>query len=340
MTLSELPANLKRAVISRTLGCSRCGYNLRGVRVDSACPECGLAVRSTVQIAIDPTASGLTQLKNPKTVGNSILWLTLCLLIIALLVSVPAGLKHFWFGGNVDVPWREVITSPSLLLGATGIAVLGILSCLGFMGRKGTDSEDQVVKRDIRLLCMGLILLAVVAAMNWYLLWLFENSNLPLPAWRAAVENGAVILGYAFGGLVTLTGTGGILRVIGERSRTYREAKGARQGIKAMNLATICIGIGGMFGMISSLLRIEWLNYPSIFIVVSSTLMVVIGLAYLVVNAWWIRSAIRRPPLRISQLIRIELDTTHVAEIERSRHPSGMVDPDANNLEPVTEDED
>ena len=35
----------------------------------------------------------------------------------------------------------------------------------------------------------------------------------------------------------------------------------------------------------------------------AGVLMVVIGLAYMVLNAWWIRSAIRRPPPTLEQLL-------------------------------------
>lgn len=48
------------------LYCLSCGYNLRGLSIRSACPECGVPVRATILGIVDPHADELAPLSFPR----------------------------------------------------------------------------------------------------------------------------------------------------------------------------------------------------------------------------------------------------------------------------------
>ncbi len=50
MSIEDAPASSWSMTLPVTVPCRRCRYNLRGVRIDSQCPECGLPVRRTVPL--------------------------------------------------------------------------------------------------------------------------------------------------------------------------------------------------------------------------------------------------------------------------------------------------
>ena len=103
---------------------------------------------------------------------------------------------------------------------------------------------------------------------------------------------------------VGLLGLRGVLGVIGRRSREYRRSRGGRQGVEAM-LAAIAGGLIGASIRHMAIVRFIPMNWRFMGAVVlwTSTLMVAIGLIYMVVNAWWIRQALRKPPPPMDQVV-------------------------------------
>lgn len=58
------------------LPCLRCRYNLRGMSVRDGCPECGLPVRTTILVLVDPRADELVPLTKPRlTAWAMLLWI-------------------------------------------------------------------------------------------------------------------------------------------------------------------------------------------------------------------------------------------------------------------------
>src|SRR4051794_22280378 len=81
------PREWAHAVVITELHCRRCGYDLRSLSAEGRCPECGLEIWQSVQHTVDPAASRLPQLRNPRAVGDGLLALTIGMLVGTLLLA-------------------------------------------------------------------------------------------------------------------------------------------------------------------------------------------------------------------------------------------------------------
>jgi hypothetical protein len=133
-----VPRRWAHATVSASMHCRNCGYDLRGLDASSRCPECGMDVWATVVHTIDPASSRLPSIRNPVAVGNSLLVLTVCLLIGGLLMAMPfvaTAMESARSGsaapGNANVWWRQLpqFNWPyALVLGLTGVWAIWTLA--------------------------------------------------------------------------------------------------------------------------------------------------------------------------------------------------------------------
>ncbi len=287
------PADLKHTLIAAELNCGRCGYNLRGLSPLGVCPECGTDIWLTIVRTVDPAASRLPRLTNPKMVAWSILWIMSCAFFAALLLA---------FGpvrDNVQMAAARVLAIPNelLALAASGLIASAIIGVVMLAPPRGKEKSSAILQR---LWLLGIGLLAWAVATYW---WSFLLAGVP-----TAMENMLARLAMCASWGVALFGLDGILKVIGQRSRAYRTAKGGRQSAKAMIAAAGAAGIGTLA---QGLARLDVLSsraetYGTV-LVWTSTLMLLIGLAYMLINTLWIFHALRKPPPPLhTLLLRIE----------------------------------
>ncbi|MBL8763696.1 MAG: hypothetical protein JNM07_05455 [Phycisphaerae bacterium] len=71
------------------LPCVGCGYNLRGLSVVGACPECGIAVTATVLAVVDPQAEELRPIRAPGLVAAGLMVCAMGALAAGLLMWAP-----------------------------------------------------------------------------------------------------------------------------------------------------------------------------------------------------------------------------------------------------------
>ncbi len=104
--------------------------------------------------------------------------------------------------------------------------------------------------------------------------------------------------------IIGLLGLRGLLKAIGQRSRSYRRLKGGRQSIDVLMAAQVA--------RVSSILLILYAELgvpqPDLrdfgrVIMVATALLMIIGLIYLVGNVWLIRQSLVRPPAGLNEIV-------------------------------------
>jgi hypothetical protein len=285
-----------RGVVATPVHCRQCGYNLYGLRAGGACPECGLEVWETILHTVDPAASRLPKLHNPAAVGNALLWLIVCMVAAALLLvarPIALGIDALDESGLRNLSrW-----TPDLLPFAAGLIALGGLWSVWRLAPPRGEEPSGAVWRDVWLLGVGLLLWA-------FLMPVIAWTESSAAHWWVGDTAWLVLAGVA---VVVLAGLRGVLETIGLRSRLYRTARTGRQGIQGMVAAILGTAVGHAVHLIAATAggprHLETLGTV---IVIISTLMLVVGLGYLVVNAWWIRHSLRCPPPALDEILRAE----------------------------------
>jgi hypothetical protein len=301
----SIPPIWAHALVAQSLHCRQCGYDLRHLRADSRCPECGLSIWESVVHTVDPAASRLPSIRNPRAVGNSLVALTLCMFVGVVLMLAPTFDQML---ARFDVPmvrqWIAYVPELSRTY-AAALAVIGLWAVWTLAPPRGREPFGPVWI-DIWRITIGYIgWLAIGTAWTEFSI---AKTNLVLGQ--------RVFLLIALGAfaIVGLLGLRGVFRIIGQRSREYRRSRGGRQSLDLMILA-IMVDALAMIGRqltFSQLFPVHWredIRFPFTVIAGIFHFMILLGLAYLVVNAIWIRRSLRRPPPKIEEVLALEGST-------------------------------
>jgi hypothetical protein len=283
-----------RGAVASPVHCRQCGYNLFGLQARGACPECGLEIWETIVHTVDPAASRLPRLHNPAAVGNALLWLIICIAVGALLLvarPIATGIDELDESGLRKLSaW-----TPAYLPLAAGIFALAGLGLVWRLAPPRGKEPSGAVWRDVWLLGVGLLLWAIVVPL---VAW----ADMPAAPWWLM---DAAWLSLAAAAVIGLYGLRGVLETIGLRSRLYRKARAGRQGIQGLVAAILGNAAGHAIHLVAAMAGgLRHLETLGTAIVIISTLMLVIGLVYLAVNAWWIRHALRCPPPPLGEIVR------------------------------------
>ena len=279
-------------VVMTPIHCRRCGYNLYGLPADGVCPECGLDTWESILHTVDPAASRLPRVRNPGVVGDALLWLMIFLAAVSILLVVRPLAQ--WFDAMDPSGVRSLAGwTPAWLAIVAGVASLAALFWVRRLAPPVGTEPSRGVWRDVRWLGFGLAAWAVLVIAAGLM------QMTAAPGWAIT----AVWLAAAGAAVVPLLGLRGILKTIGLRSREYRTASGGRQSIRAMVAATIGAACGHALRLLALPTGIASLAPLGTVVTSISALMVMIGLFYLVANAWWIRKALRCPPPRLEEVL-------------------------------------
>ncbi len=119
------------------LPCVRCRYNLKGLSIRGACPECGTPMRATLLAVVDPRASELQPIEHPRLVAAGVvLWAlaalaaTICEWSVRLLTFVDSSHASLEPGGMVR------LLSPALTL-LSGIGAVALIRPHPGLARSG-----------------------------------------------------------------------------------------------------------------------------------------------------------------------------------------------------------
>ena len=262
------------------------------MRADALCPECGRKVWPSILHTVDPDASALPKLHDPRGVGNAVLWLALCVLIAALLLSARVGIEWARAAMPGLGPWLQI--SPWLPVAAGIVALLGLWSVRKLLPPRTRAGEDEV-RRSLVLLGLGLG--------GWSLVTFFYGSLLvrggglarELPLLLGLLADGVAVIG--------LIGGRGVFVTIGFRSREYRTARGGRQSVQAMIAAVVGDAVGRLVELAAQSVDALAIQELGRVITRVSDLMLLVGLIYLAVNAGWIHRSLRKPPPSLEEVL-------------------------------------
>ena len=272
------------------LRCVRCRYNLRGLAAMALCPECGTPVVASIVAADDPVARRMVALAHPMRVGVSLIVATTAL-GVGFAVSVGPDLVR-------AVAGLEALSHPRT--GVDQAAAIGALVLFGIaaaasivLSRERTSLYRAELASTRTPLWVGPVVLAIAAALRaWGLLAPSVPFKMQPVGWG--------LICAAVGLLGACLGTVGLRRLIvtlGRRSRNYRRGRHGRQSIDLL-LAAAVLQLAAATGAVI-LNRLdsaehEALANGALALVVALTLILAIGLAYLILNACWIGAAIAR----------------------------------------------
>lgn len=302
-----IPEGWDSAAVATEICCRNCGYDLRSLRADGKCPECGLEIWQSVLHTIDPAASRLPRIRNPKAVGDALLVMAACMLLgTVLLAARPLAVEiDSW---NQRGTWRLRDYVPgSFSLGSVLIFMAGVWAIWRLAPPRGKEASGAIWV-DLWLIIVG------------FVGWLVSATLLGDAIDRGFASSRVLILhtSASVTAVVGLIGLRGVLGVIGRRSREYRKSRGGRQGVEGL-IAAIALGLIGAAVQhlaVSRFISRGWLVMGSV-ILWASTFMLVIGLVYMVVNAWWIRMALRKPAPPMDEVLILALPPdTHIPDRE------------------------
>lgn len=273
--------------------CRRCGYDLKGLSASGRCPECGLPIADTITQLVDPAASTLPRLRDPAGTGTGLLGLAVTHLVAACLIVLPnaaAALDNLLGAGTgVLAP----LPIPPRLLAA--IVASTAFLWLYLLARAPAEEPSASARRTLAWMVLGQL---------WW------TSTVAVPVWaehRGLTQRELIAPLEALsvpGAVAAFMGLRGLLLIIGLRSRAYRTARGGRQSIDALVAAIIAGAAGNLIHAMGVWKHIDLIATVGAAIYGVSVLLLLLGLVYLLVNCWWIRASLRKPPPMLEELLR------------------------------------
>lgn len=285
-------ATPSRSIVITSVHCRRCGYDLKGLPSSGRCSECGLEVIETITHLVDPEASRLPRLRDPRGVGTGLLGVAMTYLLVASIVLLPRAVPALMELGGAQLPTLDWPIPPRVVASAVGLVGLWWLHLLL---RSPAEAPVEDARRSTRWLIWGQVgwSLGVLAPMLGA--WAGVHQRLP----AALLETVPVPFAIA-----ALIGLRGLLQIVGLRSRAYRNAQGGRQSIDALIGAVLTGTLGNVASAVGTWRGWVWLEIVGQTIFAVSAALLLLGLLYLIVNCWWIRSSLRKPPPRLDELLR------------------------------------
>ena len=287
----NLPESLAREVLAVELKCRHCGYDLRTLAVGGKCPECGLEIWQTIIREFDPELSHVPRLSSPRGVGNGIALLLLIVIAVVSLLMAPAIVEQLKLWQLLGPNRLQLLATPLVPFVIALLCISGQVPILMLHATKLREAP-RTGGRSVFYLRTGMIVCALINLMqaNYF----SEPTLIDLQR--------IIILAS---GVMFFWGLRGVLAMIGEHSRSYRHARGGRQGLGALIAALGGIALGSLLQTWAGALAPRGGDLATIGTVITwiSSAMLYLGLVYLFMNSCWIRKAIIRPSRTLEELL-------------------------------------
>ena len=267
--------------IRKPLPCSKCGYDLEGLAAKAHCPECGQDVVATLAVRLDPATETLAR-------GNALvrtawaIYLASAGSVLGCAIALAPMVDH-----------ARVSTTPT-----RWIALL----------MDGT----RTIAPSIALVGALIGLLATIVLLPW---------NRTRPIVRARLIGGAGFVGWTVLALeppsftATLATLGAVaavaasmtplLRQLLPHSRLFRTARHATQTTRDLLISAAVSGGAGVLTLVLCKQRGQFTEYAvfSGAVAYSAAMLLVVGLCYRLANAHWVLRSVRRPALRVAEVL-------------------------------------
>jgi len=319
MTGPDIPRRYEATIVVAAVTCRQCQYVLRGLRATGSCPECGCDVWTSVLTSIDEDAGKYGHLANPRAAGDGLVLVVLALLLTAFLLIAEQYL------GRLERLWAGIEPVRTALRAAwqPGIPAIGVLGLIGVMLLWPRAGARWSIRSGVFPTALGMLL--------WLVPWWVGQTwaELTLGGVSQRTRDLADILVGTLTLVLIFRGLRNVLETIGQRSVAYRKAQGGRQGFESMIVAVLAGAVSltvrrlGVDGIVPAAVRSTG---TLVFLV--CCLMLLVGLAYLVMNAWWIRREIRAPRPGLDEALREPLPDQTVIDPPETHfevHTSGRI---------------
>lgn len=287
--------------VEKSLPCVRCRYSLRGVAAMGRCPECGLAVVTTLAACTDPGLRAMAAIRHPVRVALLVLAVGAAeLTCVVAQLAAPMLSATSLLTGMVETFshrlrfWGWAISALVTAAAAVAMPVL--------MGPREVPLRAEM-GRWRGTLMVGLWAWSLAAAGG--AVACFQAPFLP-DIWRSALPWIGVATQLP-GMAVALTGYAVLLGISGRRSQTSYEAESARRALRAVNtLAAMALVASLAAFWLRNRVSADWqtLAWGTLLAgAVALAALLLLMSAYLMSHAWLVARGLMKPPPRLDEVI-------------------------------------
>ena len=280
-------------VLASHVLCGRCKYNLIGCRALGQCPECGMDIVVTLAQHADPAVADLAAPERPGKAAVAVMAMAIGV-FAAMVIQGVAPVLHFvdsLTGRGAAFPAQ--VERPSWLAAGLVLAVATALASHGLSRR---------VNPTLRATSGRFVPRALMALWAWVAILLGGFVGSLVPAMQVRSFAYVVMALQLLPALLSIACVGIVVSRIGAHSRSYREARQGRQSGELVMMT-----LAGAITMTMVHPALEPLGYPELADMAGILALVLLGLSllglgYLVANAWVISTALRRPRIDVERL--------------------------------------
>jgi len=272
--------------------CDGCKYDLYGCDLLDVCPECALAVVTTLAGNSDSQIRALVALQRPHRVAAFLVAVPLTCMLAAVLQSAGPMIAFFDFMSGQTSRFAAQIRFFGWAASCALVIATCLIACWGLLASEFSLRAEmrkwRVWLNGGLLLWMATLIAIIVCVIEFQSQdWIMECLKTSAPALQLPAFT-IVLISYRR-----------LLMVCGRRSQAFREAGAARQNI---NLLIYTLGLVALGAFASPILHHklgwDWAALLSDSLVAVESGVLIFGLAYLVANAWWIARSLLLPPMK------------------------------------------
>lgn len=282
--------------LTGNLPCARCRYNLKGLSVRSACPECGTPVRGTLLTVIDPHARELQPIDRPRLRAVGLMVWSLA----GLLAALGVWLLRFeeiaaMLGLNVSMDWLR--SWVPVLVGVSGLGAATIIR-----------PHRSIPSWKIAAAALGFAAYLPLTFVIWRIHWAIDGAqtNVYFGVYGPNPDRTDMRLIAAGLTAISILGIRPIARLYVSRSLLMRSGRVDRQTLLALVAA---LAVGAIGDLIHKFATDPWSGRENVAVTIGSFmigvggLLFTLGLVGVVIDSYRLLPVILSPPLSATDVL-------------------------------------